>query len=411
MTDSQGARANGPIAARSELIDELADLRRRVRELERNERVARVPDSPSEDRHLSLFDQLPISIWEEDWSAAKPLIDEVRRQGITDHRRYFRDNPALACRIASLTRVVDCNETATAMFRAPDKSAFGRLARTSFLTGEEQLILCDVVAALARGETRSVVQGWMRTHNGGRIYVRDSLFIPEQHRRTWAHVIHATEDRTDRRRAQDALGDTVILLKRTARTAGLGHWAWDEVTDRAAYCSEELALIHGLTVEAYYETYSCYDKFLDRVHPQDRMRYAAVVEAAYRDGKTYDVEYRLIRKAGEIAFVRELGTTHLGGNGKPTRSVGTLQDLTRQKHLDADQAEIAGRLQGLTPRERQVLDLIVAGETNGGAAACLGITEKTVEAHRAQVMKKFQARNFADLMNKVITLQVGRSQS
>jgi DNA-binding CsgD family transcriptional regulator len=411
MTDSQGARANGPVVAKSELIDELADLRRRVQELERKVQVGRAPASPSDDPHPSIFDQLPIAIWEEDWSAAKPLVDEVRRQGIADYRRHFRNNGVLACRIASLTRVVDCNATATTMFRAPDKAAFGRLARSSFLTGEEQLILCDVVAALASGEPRGVVQGWMRTHDGGQIHVRDSLFIPEQHRRTWARVIHATEDRTDRRRAEDALRDTVSLLKETARATGLGHWAWDEVSDRAAYCSQELALIHGLTVEAYYDTLTSYDKFLERVHPQDRERYAAVVEDACRHGKTYDVDYRLIRQTGEIAFVREHGGTHLDGKGKPTRSIGTLQDLTRQKHLDAEHAEIAGRLQGLTPRERQVLDLIVAGETNGGAATCLGITEKTVEAHRAQVMKKLQARGFADLMNKVVTLRADQRRS
>jgi PAS domain-containing protein len=184
MADSQGARANGLIAAKSELIDELADLRRRVQELERNVQVGRAPTSPSDGAHPSLFDQLPIAIWEEDWSAAKPLVDEVRRQGIADYRRHFRNNGALASRIASLTRVVDCNPTATTMFRATDKAAFGRLARSSFLTGEEQLILCDVVAALASGEPRGVVQGWMRTHDGGKIHVRDSLFIPEQHRRT-----------------------------------------------------------------------------------------------------------------------------------------------------------------------------------------------------------------------------------
>ena len=90
MADSQGVRAKGPIAAKSEPIDELADLRRRVQELERNERVTPAPASPLEDRHPSLFDQLPIAIWEEDWSAAKPLVDEVRRQGIADYRRYFR---------------------------------------------------------------------------------------------------------------------------------------------------------------------------------------------------------------------------------------------------------------------------------------------------------------------------------
>jgi hypothetical protein len=69
MAKLQGARADGPIAATPELIDELSDLRRRVLELERRHGEARaveVRSAPRADGYPSLFDQLPISIWEED---------------------------------------------------------------------------------------------------------------------------------------------------------------------------------------------------------------------------------------------------------------------------------------------------------------------------------------------------------
>ncbi|NQU59008.1 MAG: response regulator transcription factor [Rhodospirillales bacterium] len=56
------------------------------------------------------------------------------------------------------------------------------------------------------------------------------------------------------------------------------------------------------------------------------------------------------------------------------------------------------RLSVLTPRERQVLDQIVGGETNKVAAKKLGITQKTVEAHRAKVLKKLSVRSLADLV-------------
>jgi FixJ family two-component response regulator len=60
--------------------------------------------------------------------------------------------------------------------------------------------------------------------------------------------------------------------------------------------------------------------------------------------------------------------------------------------------EIAERMQLLTPREREVLDLVVAGQTNKGAARHLDISEKTVEIHRANVMRKMQAKSLADLV-------------
>ncbi len=60
--------------------------------------------------------------------------------------------------------------------------------------------------------------------------------------------------------------------------------------------------------------------------------------------------------------------------------------------------EIAERMQLLTPREREVLDLVVAGQTNKGVARHLDISEKTVEIHRANVMRKMQAKSLPDLV-------------
>lgn len=72
---------------------------------------------------------------------------------------------------------------------------------------------------------------------------------------------------------------------------------------------------------------------------------------------------------------------------------------------DARQAEIRRRLDLVTPREKEVLDLIVAGESNKRIALHLGIGEKTVEAHRAKVMEKMQAKSFADLIKIVMNLE------
>jgi FixJ family two-component response regulator len=66
--------------------------------------------------------------------------------------------------------------------------------------------------------------------------------------------------------------------------------------------------------------------------------------------------------------------------------------------------EIAQRLEALTARERQVLDIVVAGETNKGVARVLGISEKTVEIHRAKVMEKMHAKSLAELVRMAAVL-------
>ncbi len=57
----------------------------------------------------------------------------------------------------------------------------------------------------------------------------------------------------------------------------------------------------------------------------------------------------------------------------------------------------------LTPREREVLQLITNGQSNKEAGRELGISPRTIEVHRARVMEKLGARNTADLMRIVLT--------
>ena len=53
----------------------------------------------------------------------------------------------------------------------------------------------------------------------------------------------------------------------------------------------------------------------------------------------------------------------------------------------------------LTPRERQVFDLVIRGNINKQVARALGCTERTVKAHRHRVMEKMQAQSLAELVS------------
>ncbi|HUP24419.1 MAG TPA: response regulator [Thermoanaerobaculia bacterium] len=61
----------------------------------------------------------------------------------------------------------------------------------------------------------------------------------------------------------------------------------------------------------------------------------------------------------------------------------------------------------LTPREREVFDLIVQGKPNKVVASDLGVSQRTVEIHRSRVMEKMEATSFAHLMNMAMLLQEG----
>lgn len=62
--------------------------------------------------------------------------------------------------------------------------------------------------------------------------------------------------------------------------------------------------------------------------------------------------------------------------------------------------------QGLTPREREIVQLLAEGRSNKEAAAALGVSVKTIEAHRANVMRKLRLRSFSDLVRYAIRNQI-----
>jgi|TARA_Y100000294_G_scaffold166739_1_gene175326 RNA polymerase sigma factor (sigma-70 family) len=78
-----------------------------------------------------------------------------------------------------------------------------------------------------------------------------------------------------------------------------------------------------------------------------------------------------------------------------------IKESIRNDEKRAEDDKREQTLSTLTPRERQVLDQIIDGETNKVIARNLGISKKTVEAHRAKVMKKLSVRSLADLVRIV----------
>ena len=77
----------------------------------------------------------------------------------------------------------------------------------------------------------------------------------------------------------------------------------------------------------------------------------------------------------------------------------------------AELAELRQRLTSLTPREREVLPLIVSGLLNKQAAAELGISEVTIQIHRGKIMQKMKAGSLAELVRMAGMLEIPMTHS
>ena len=87
---------------------------------------------------------------------------------------------------------------------------------------------------------------------------------------------------------------------------------------------------------------------------------------------------------------------------KPVNSDVLLQAIERAFAYHQTQSKLDGvraRIATLTPRERQVFDLIIRGKLNKQIALSLGCTERTIKAHRQRVMEKMHAQSLAELVS------------
>ncbi|NIR29127.1 MAG: response regulator transcription factor [Gammaproteobacteria bacterium] len=88
-----------------------------------------------------------------------------------------------------------------------------------------------------------------------------------------------------------------------------------------------------------------------------------------------------------------------------------LREDASTREREDEHAEIVARVATLTPREREVLDRLVEGATSKAVAQALGISVRTAEVHRANVMRKMQARSLAELVTQVVRYRHIQDQS
>jgi len=145
------------------------------------------------------------------------------------------------------------------------------------------------------------------------------------------------------RASQQTLLEQTAALEHAQRVAGLGYYIYDDDVPGMVYCSDEFAAIHGMPAN---DLLQAWQDSLDFVHPDDRERVRAEFDEAERMQRAYSVDYRLVRRDGEIRLVREMGDYDIGRKAGNNRSVGAMIDLTdiRRREIELQENRAALRL-------------------------------------------------------------------
>jgi two-component system, LuxR family, response regulator FixJ len=108
-------------------------------------------------------------------------------------------------------------------------------------------------------------------------------------------------------------------------------------------------------------------------------------------------------KAGAVDFIEKPYDDEV-----LVKAIELALSLPRQSDRNREAAEAAQRVAALSPRERQVLDALVAGRPNKVIAYDLGISARTVEVHRARMMERLGVRQLAEAIRLAVMARLVR---
>jgi len=171
------------------------------------------------------------------------------------------------------------------------------------------------------------------------------------------------------------------------------------------------------------KTFASAQSYLDHFNPGDQGCLVLDVRMAGMSG--LELQARLaaeqshppiviITGHGDVAMaVRAIQAGAVDFLEKPFNDQALLDCVHRAIQQDSSQrgeaiklADIRNRLERLTPREHEVLQLVINGQRNKVIAIDLNVSQSTVEAHRAKVMEKMEAATLSDLMRMMLILEL-----
>lgn len=206
-------------------------------------------------------------------------------------------------------------------------------------------------------------------------------------------------DIAESKRASEELQRSERSLREAQRLALIGNWELDLVRDALTW-SDEIYRIFEIDPT---EFGASYEAFLAAIHPDDRESVNRAYTDSVRDRTPYSIRHRLRMKDGRIKYVQERCETFYDAEGRPQRSIGTVQDVTDRQH-----AEDALRLANAYNRSliEASLDPLVTIGPDGKIMDVNTATESATDHTRAELI----GTDFSDYFTEPAKARAGYEQ-
>lgn len=180
----------------------------------------------SEQRYYGLFEHSPVSLWEEDFSQVKEIVDRLKSAGVDDFERYFADHPEAVRQCMASIGVMDVNRATLDLYRAASKDELlSNLSRV--ITASTEDMFREELVAIAAGERVFASEGKNCTLAGETLDIQLSWSVAPGYEETYGKVFVSIVDVTERKRAEQGLqgqkakAEALVEISQALSLAGL----------------------------------------------------------------------------------------------------------------------------------------------------------------------------------------------
>jgi diguanylate cyclase (GGDEF)-like protein/PAS domain S-box-containing protein len=180
---------------------------------------AQITLQKSEQRYRLLFENSPVSLWKEDFSAVKHELNTLAKLGITDFRTYFNSHPEEVMKCAALIKIIEVNKATLELYHAANQEELRQGLSRVF--GEESYpIFIEELVAIAEGKTSFEQEAINLTLTGEKKHVIIRWSIIPAIEETLSTTIVSIFDITDRKHAEEALQNSEQEYRATIDAMG-----------------------------------------------------------------------------------------------------------------------------------------------------------------------------------------------